>query len=34
MLSLKLYAPGLGIVREMDVSGGDESFVLVSVRHR
>ena len=30
------YAPGLGIVREKDMSGGDESFVLVSVgrRHR
>ena len=33
VLSLKLYAPGLGIVREQDMSGGDESFVLVSVRH-
>ena len=34
VLSLKLYAPGLGIVREKDMSGGNESFVLVSVRHR
>ena len=33
VLSLKLYAPGLGIVRERDMSGGSESFVLVSVRH-
>ena len=34
VLSLKLYAPGLGIVREKDMSGGNESFVLVSVQHR
>jgi hypothetical protein len=34
VLSLKLYAPGLGIVREKDVSGGSESFVLVSATHR
>jgi hypothetical protein len=34
VVSLKFYAPGLGIVREKDLSGGDESFVLVSVRHR
>jgi hypothetical protein len=33
VLSLKLYAPGLGIVREKDMSGGSESFVLVSVTH-
>jgi hypothetical protein len=33
VLSLKLYAPGLGIVRENDMSGGNESFVLVSVHH-
>ena len=33
VLSLKLYAPGLGIVREKDMSGGSESFVLVSVHH-
>jgi hypothetical protein len=34
VLSVKHYARGLGIVREKDVSGGNESFVLVSVRHR
>lgn len=34
VLSLKLYGPGLGIIREKDMSGGSESFVLVSVRHR
>ena len=34
VVSTKLYAPGLGIVREEDVSGGDEAFELVSVRHR
>ena len=34
VLSLKLYAPGLGIVREKDMSGGDESFLLVSVERR
>ena len=34
VVSTKLYAPGLGIVREQDVSGGDEVFELVSVRHR
>lgn len=34
VLSLKLYAPGVGIVRERDMSGGKESFVLISVRHR
>ena len=33
VLSLKLYAPGVGIVREQDMSGGNESFVLVAVRH-
>jgi hypothetical protein len=32
--SVKFYAPGLGIVRERDVAGGSESFVLVSVSHR
>ena len=31
VVSEKLYAPGIGIVRERDVSGGDETFVLVSV---
>jgi hypothetical protein len=34
VISEKLYAPGLGIVRERDLSGGSESFVLVSVAHR
>lgn len=34
VLSLKLYGRGLGIVREKDMSGGNESFVLVSVEHR
>ena len=34
VLSLKLYAPGLGIVREKDMSGGSEKFALVSVHHR
>jgi hypothetical protein len=33
VVSEKLYAPGVGIVRERDVSGGDETFVLVSVDH-
>jgi hypothetical protein len=33
VLSLKLYAPGVGILKERDVSGGNERFVLVSV-HR
>ena len=34
VLSLKLYAPGLGIVREKDMSGGSEKFALVSVHRR
>ena len=34
VVSTKLYAPGLGIVREEDVAGGDETFVLVSVGRR
>ena len=34
VISAKLYAPGIGIVREEDVSGGDETFVLISVHHR
>lgn len=29
--SQKIYGPGIGIVGERDVSGGDERFVLVSV---
>jgi hypothetical protein len=34
VVSLKLYARGLGIVRERDLAGGSESFVLVAVRRR
>lgn len=34
VLSMKLYAPGLGIVLEKDVAGGNERFELVSVHHR
>lgn len=34
VMSLKLYAPGLGIVVEKDVAGGNERFELVSVKHR
>jgi hypothetical protein len=30
VMSEKLYAPGLGIVKEHDLSGGNERFVLVS----
>jgi len=33
VMSIKLYAPGLGIVKEQDMTGGNERFVLVSVRH-
>ena len=33
VLSLKVYAPGVGIVREKDMSGGSESLEVVSVRH-
>jgi hypothetical protein len=33
VVSLKFYGPGLGIVREMDVAGGDELLELVSVDH-
>jgi hypothetical protein len=33
VVSLKVYGPGLGIVREQDLSGGSEVFKLVSV-HR
>ena len=33
VLSAKFYAPGLGIVRERDVAGGNETFELVWVRH-
>jgi hypothetical protein len=31
VMSMKLYAPGIGIVKERDVSGGTERFVLVGV---
>jgi hypothetical protein len=34
VMSVKFYAPGLGIVRERDLAGGDEIFELVSVKHR
>jgi hypothetical protein len=33
VVSVKLYARGLGIVREWDVAGGSEVFELVSVTH-
>jgi len=33
VISQKVYAPGLGIVKERDMSGGNERFVLVSVSH-
>ena len=33
VVSLKLYAPGIGIVAERDVAGGTESLHLVAVRH-
>jgi hypothetical protein len=33
VVSVKFYGRGLGIVREKDVSGGDESLELVSVEH-
>lgn len=33
VVSLKFYAPGFGIVKEKDVAGGNEVFVLVSVTH-
>lgn len=32
VMSLKLYAPGVGIVREKDIAGGSEVFELVSVK--
>ncbi len=34
VVSLKLYAPHLGIVVERDVVGGEESLKLVAVKHR
>ena len=33
VISMKLYGPGLGIVKERDMSGGNENFVLVRVSH-
>jgi hypothetical protein len=33
VVSVKFYAPGIGIVAEHDVSGGNERFDLVSVTH-
>jgi hypothetical protein len=33
VVSTKLYAQGVGIVRERDVAGGNETFELVAVRH-
>jgi len=33
VISMKLYAPGLGIVKEHDMSGGNEDFALVAVSH-
>lgn len=33
VVSTKLYARGVGIVREMDVAGGDEVFEVVALRH-
>jgi len=34
VLSLKLYARGVGIVREQDLAGGSETFAVVAVHHR
>jgi len=31
VVSEKLYAPGIGLVRERDLAGGDEAFALVAV---
>ena len=33
VVSVKLYARGVGIVKEADVAGGSETFRVVSVRH-
>ena len=33
VISMKLYAPGLGIVKEHDMSGGNEAFALAAVAH-
>jgi hypothetical protein len=34
VISVKFYGPGLGIVRERDLTGGSEVFELVSVSHK
>ena len=34
VMSTKLYAQGVGIVREQDLAGGHETFEVVAVRHR
>jgi len=34
VVSLKLYARGVGIVKERDLAGGNETFRVVAVRHR
>jgi len=34
VMSTKLYAQGVGIVREQDLGGGHESFEVIAVRHR
>lgn len=34
VMSEKLYAPGLGMIREKDLVGGTETFELVGVSHR
>jgi hypothetical protein len=34
VVSVKLYAPHIGIVSERDLAGGNERFVLTSVAHR
>ncbi|CAN5314256.1 hypothetical protein BH20ACT22_BH20ACT22_05710 [soil metagenome] len=32
-MSVKFYGPGLGIVREADITGGTELLELVKVKH-
>jgi hypothetical protein len=34
VVSMKLYAPGVGIVKERDLAGGSETLEVTSVRHR
>jgi hypothetical protein len=34
VVSVKLYARGVGIAKEFDVSGGSETFAVTSVHHR